>query len=130
MSEYFRKLFHCYCSLRQYRRGRILFKDTYRKILSAIKNKCKSYVSTRVNARNCFVISPYVFSVVKEETFNYFLCKKNNVCHSYRPSKIKDRLLVDTRLTFTDGEIEQFERMAKYGSQYSYIDDAGRSRSF
>ena len=123
LSEYFRRLFYRYCSLPQYQREKILFKDIYHKIQEAITKRQQIYISTRFNAGNRTIISPYSFSVVKEETFNYLLCKDKDTYRSFRLSKIQDCIIVDKKASFTEQDIAHFEKMMKYGPQYLYLDD-------
>ena len=123
LSEYFRRLFSRYCSLPQYQREKILFKDIYHKLEKAIQEKKKVYLSTRFNSGKRNLISPYAFATVQEETFNYLLCKEENCCHSFRLSKIKDVILVDEKADFSEKDLLLFERMKKYGPQYSYQSD-------
>lgn len=123
LSEYFRRLFSRYCSLPQYQREKILFMDIYHKLKKAIQEKKKVYLSTRFNSGKRNLISPYAFATVQEETFNYLLCKEENCCHSFRLSKIKDVILVDEKADFSEKDLLLFERMKKYGPQYSYQSD-------
>ena len=102
---------------------KILFKDIYHKLEKAIKEQKKVYLSTRFNSGKRNLISPYAFAVVQEETFNYLLCKEENYCHSFRLSKIKDVIIRDERTDFSEKDLLLFERMKKYGPQYSYQSD-------
>lgn len=122
LSDYFRRMFASYCSLPQYQRERILFKDIYNKVEEAIRRKKKIYVSTRFNAGNRTPISPYSFAVVKEETYNYLL-GKNEDYRNFRLSKIKDVIIINEDTSFTAEDKAHFERMIKYGPQYFYSNE-------
>lgn len=123
LSDFFRRLFYRYCSLPQYQRERIIFKDIYQKISKAIDDRKQVYIATRFNAGNRFSTSPYTFSVVKEETYNYLLCKDEKSYRTFRLSKIQDCIITDKEAVFDEKDRSHFERMMMYGPQYLYLDN-------
>ncbi len=122
LSDFFRRLFYRYCSLPQYQRERIIFKDKYQKILAAISDRKQVYISTRFNVGNRVAVSPYAFATVKEETYNYLLCKDEKSYRTFRLSKIQDCIVVDKEISFDENDRNHFEKMMKYGPQYLYLD--------
>lgn len=120
LSDYFRRLFYSYSALPQYQREKILFKEQYEKALEAIKNNKQVYVSTKNNLGNRTLMSPFAIAAVKEETYNYLLCKDGGYCRAFRLSKIQDCQIADLPVSFTKEDKNQFEKMIKYGPQYFY----------
>lgn len=120
LSDYFRRMLFAYGSLPQFRREAIVFKDVYKKASKAIEDKKQVYVYTANNAGQRKPISPYGFAVVAEETYNYLLYKEGGDCRSFRLSKIKDIIELDSPAVFDEVDQDVFRRLAEYGPQYSY----------
>ena len=119
LSNYFRNMFASYSLLPQDKRETIIFKQNFDLINEAIENDRKIYFTTEKNDAP-HIASPYMIANSKEELFNYLLCKYNNFPYSFRIGRIKQVKILNESRDLTDPIISVFDRMAKYGPQYSY----------
>ena len=119
LSNYFRNMFASYSLLPQDKREMIIFKQNFDLIKEAIEKDRKIYFTTANNG-SPHIVSPYTIANSKEELFNYLLCKYNSFPYSFRVSRIKQIKLLNENRDLTDNIIRVFDRMAKFGPQFSY----------
>ena len=119
LSNYFRNMFASYSLLPQDKRDTIIFKQNFDLINEAIENDRKIYFTT-ANSDAPHIVSPYLIASSKEELFNYLLCRYNKFPYSFRMSRIRQIKILNESRDLTDKIIEVFDKMAKYGPQYSY----------
>ncbi|MBQ1899861.1 MAG: WYL domain-containing protein, partial [Erysipelotrichaceae bacterium] len=119
LSNYFRNMFASYSLLPQDKRETIIFKQNFEMIDEAIENDRKIYFTTASSGAP-HIVSPYMIASSKEELFNYLLCKYNNFPYSFRMSRIRQIKILNETRDLTNNIIEVFDKMAKYGPQYSY----------
>jgi hypothetical protein len=119
LSNYFRNMFASYALLPQDKRETIIFKQNFDLISEAIEKDRKIYFTTKNNDAP-HIVSPYMIANSKEELFNYLLCKYNNYPYSFRMGRIRQVKILNETRDLTGPIIEVFDRMAKYGPQYSY----------
>ena len=119
LSNYFRNMFASYSLLPQDKRETIIFKQNFDLINEAIENDRKIYFTTEKNDAP-HIASPYMIANSKEELFNYLLCKYNNYPYSFRMGRIRQIKVLNESRDLTQPIIDVFNRMAKYGPQYSY----------
>lgn len=119
LSNYFRNMFASYSLLPQDKRETIIFKQNFDLINEAIENDRKIYFTTEKNDAP-HIASPYMIANSKEELFNYLLCKYNNYPYSFRMGRIRQIKVLNESRNLTQPIIDVFDRMAKYGPQYSY----------
>ena len=119
LSNYFRNMFASYSLLPQDKREMIIFKQNFDLIRQAIENDRKIYFTT-INNDSPHIVSPYTIANSKEELFNYLLCKYNSFPYSFRISRIKQIKILNESRDLTDNIIEVFDRMARFGPQFSY----------
>lgn len=121
ISDYFRNLFLSYVSMPQFKRERIICKETLAKVEEAIKDSKKVILCTEYNKDDREKLSPYSIAIIKDETFNYILCKNGHgAIQSFRLSKVKDCLVTKETTSFTEEEIALCKKITKYGAQYVY----------
>ncbi len=120
ISNYFRNLFVSYTALPQDQREKIIFKNQYETILEAINNKKKIFFTTKKGGRGRHESSPYIITNSKEELFNYLLAVYKNRAYTFRLSRILDVTILKEDIVITDEQKSIFEKMIKYGPQYSY----------
>ena len=119
LSNYFRNMFASYSLLPQDKRETIIFKQNFEMIRQAIEDDRKIYFTT-VSKDIPHTVSPYAIANSKEELFNYLLCKQNNSPYSFRISRIKQIKILNESRDLSEDIIDVFDRMAKYGPQFSF----------
>ncbi len=119
LSNYFRNMFASYSLLPQDKRETIIFRQNFELIRQAIDNDRKIYFTT-TNNNAPHIVSPYTIANSKEELFNYVLCKYNNFPYSFRIGRIKQIKILNESRDLTGPIIEVFDRMARFGPQFSY----------
>lgn len=102
LSQYVNDLFASYLSIARSRRERIIFRETYDTLETAIrKGRIITFASTGASSGIVFAVKPYVLAPSKEEQCNYLLCrdKSSHFTRTFRISRI--RALFMTQETFT-----------------------------
>lgn len=117
ISKYFRILFSNYSIKPQYIRERIIFKDTYEKIIKAIKAKKAISLKTSNNRDTYF---PYKILHSGEELFNYLICyKNNNELLSIKLTNIKDLVITKDSFEISNEIKEKLDNIIKLGPQFA-----------
>ena len=119
LSNYFRNMFASYSLLPQDKRETIIFKQNFDLVNEAIEKDRKIYFTT-INSDAPHIVSPYAIANSKEELFNYLLCKYKDFPYSFRMGRIRQVKILNESRNLTDPIIDIFDRMAKYGPQFSY----------
>ena len=119
LSNYFRNMFASYALLPQDKRETIIFKQNFELIKEAIEKKRKIYFTT-INYDNPHIVSPYAIANSKEELFNYLICEYKDIPYSFRMSRIRKAKILNESADDMDDMVPIFEKMAKYGPQFSY----------
>ena len=119
LSNYFRNMFASYSLLPQDKREMIIFKQNFDLIRQAIESDRKIYFTT-INNDSPHIVSPYTIANSKEELFNYLLCRYNGFPYSFRISRIKQIKILNESRDLSEGIIEVFDRMARFGPQFSF----------
>lgn len=119
LSAYFRNMFASYSLLPQDKRERIIFKENFDLIEEAIKNDRRVYFTT-TNKNTPHYGSPYSICNSKEELFNYLLADYNGLPYSFRIGRMRNITVLNEPREISERNIYIFERMEKYGPQFSY----------
>ncbi len=119
LSNYFRNMFASYSLLPQDKRETIIFRRNFELIRQAIDNDRKIYFTT-TNKDTPHIVSPYMIANSKEELFNYLLCRSDEAPYSFRISRIKQIKILNESRDLTDDLVKIFDRMARFGPQFSY----------
>lgn len=119
LSEYFRSMFASYAALPQDKRELIIFKTQYDAIIKAIKEKKRVFLTTRWSRAQKIECAPYAIANSKEELHCYVLVATKG-CSTVRLSRIVSVTELPIEATFTENQIELFEKMKAYGPQFIY----------
>ncbi len=125
LSEYFRNMFSSYANLPQDEREKIIFRPQYLALVDAIENKRKVFLRSTSKANNNFEFSPYAITQSKEELHGYLLGSSFYAATTVRLSRIISVTPLNEDAEFTNEQIELFEKMMKYGPQFSYGKNEG-----
>jgi hypothetical protein len=121
LSSYFRRLFSSYSKLTQDKREKIIFKKQFDLLSKAIEDKRCVFVVTSSPAEPKMKIDPYALANSQEETHYYLLNVKDKKPSCLRVSRLKDVVILNERCEFIDPKVNViFDKMIKYGPQYSY----------
>ena len=119
LSNYFRNMFASYALLPQDKRETIIFKPIYDRIREAIDTDRKIYFTTD-SSKQPHIASPYAVSNSKEELFNYLICKYHDAPYSFRLCRIDQVKILNEAREFSEEMIEVFQKMIRFGPQFSY----------
>lgn len=118
LSNYFRDMFISYTSKTQDEREKIIFKDIYNDVLSAIEKGNTISIITTKKPTKVQLVLPWKLASAKEELFNYLLAEYNNRPLTYRLSRIKKVIINNEKAIFNKDVIKSLELMNEYGPQY------------
>lgn len=113
-------LFASYVRLPQDKRERIIFKENFEVIESAIEQHKRLYFTSSTNKANKHIVAPYSLSNSKEELFNYLIAQEKGNAYSFRVSRIANLAVLNEEAVFSDKVVPIFEKMEIYGPQFSY----------
>lgn len=119
LSNYFRNMFASYSLLPQDKRETIIFRQNFELIRKAIEEDRKIYFTTQKSGV-AHTVSPYAIANSKEELFNYLLCRFNDMPYSFRISRIRQIKILNEQRDIDEESIAVFEKMARFGPQFSY----------
>lgn len=123
MSGWLRNLFASYVRLPQDKREQIIFKENFDAINEALEKNRMIYCLSTNSKYSRHTISPYALSSSKEELFNYLLAQKDGKPYSFRVSRIYNVTVLNEECNISDKCIDIFNRMVKFGPQFSYALD-------
>lgn len=118
ISSYYRRLFESYAKFPQAQREQIICKPIYAKIILAIKEKNKAYITLK-NGNEIKEASIYTIKASSDELYNYLLFEAQNghPC-TLRLSKIKSIELLNYPSTISKETKALFDKQIQYGIQY------------
>ena len=119
LSEHFRNMLASYASLPQDEREKIIFKGELEKILLAIEQKKKIFI-TMANHRSTLVVSPCRLTSSKEELHVYLLAGSKDGALPIRLSRIASVDILSEDAVITEAEAHIINKMVKYGPQFIY----------
>lgn len=119
LSSFFRSMILSYLSLSQEDREKIIFRKENEEILHAIENKRQLFFQVK-DKEFKHIESPYVLASSKEEMHNYLLTKSKKGYRKYRLNRLTSVKMLEEPSSFTAEDKTMFERMQKYGPQYTY----------
>ncbi len=127
LSEHFRNMLTSYASLPQDERERIIFKEEYETLASAINDGKQVFLSLRGVNVSPFSASPYALEKSKEELHTYLLISSDKGVSVVRLSRIESAVILGERAVFAPDDEEIFEKMIKHGPQFTYFPGEGEA---
>lgn len=124
LSAYFRNLFASYARLSPEKREMILAKEQVSELTEAIEAKKTVYLVTKRKHRmamdDAFAFAPYAIASSPEELHSYVLGVRGGMAATLRLSSIQSVQIEPEPAAFAPDQLSLFQRMAKYGPQYTY----------
>ncbi|MCR4778799.1 MAG: WYL domain-containing protein [Lachnospiraceae bacterium] len=99
MSQYINDMFASYLSIARNNREKIIFKETYEDLVTAIRQKNVITFSSSSAPKLVFSIKPYILAASKEEQCNYLLCTDTSrgLLRTFRISRITSLFITSKR---------------------------------
>ncbi|MBR5004296.1 MAG: WYL domain-containing protein [Erysipelotrichaceae bacterium] len=120
LSAYFRNMFAEYASLPRNQREKIIYQPLIEKISCALEHNCKISIKTKTENTKSHIVSPYKMTHSKEEFYNYLLCSEAKRCLTFRLTRIKDLMIVNEPVSFSEEQKQIFLKMMEHGPQFLY----------
>lgn len=130
MSGFLENILYSYLEKPLYEREKIIFKETYNELKTAISRKQQVKIKSKSNNSNILKIKkidPYEICVSEEELFNYVLYKENKegieTVRSIHLYNIQFVYIQPSNSNFNEEDIIKFNRMKRNGVQFSINDN-------
>lgn len=114
LSQYVNDLFNSYLSIARNQRERIIFRETYDELITAMQRKRVVTFASTSAPDLVFSVRPYVIAASKEEQCNYLLCtdRDGNFTRTFRISRIRSLFVTSDVFTPDAKTLQDLKELA------------------